>query len=84
MVVEEAVVVEEVVSVAVEEVVEAGVGLEEVEVEAGDEEDLEEDEEAEDSPRAQVNSISIHVLKSRAAFKFLACMLVARLNIKIF
>lgn len=79
--VEEAVVVEEVVSVAVEEVVEAGVGLEEVEVEAGD---LEEDEEAEDSPRAQVNSISIHVLKSRAAFKFLACMLVARLNIKIF
>lgn len=60
MVVEEAVVVEEVVSVAVEEVVEAGVDLEEVEVEAGDEEDLE--EEAEDSPRAQVNSTSIHVL----------------------
>lgn len=57
--VEEAVVVEEVVSVAVEEVVEAGVDLEEVEVEAGDEEDL---EEAEDSPRAQVNSTSIHVL----------------------
>lgn len=56
--VEEAVVVEEVVSVAVEEVVEAGVDLEEVEVEAGDEED----EEAEDSPRAQVNSTSIHVL----------------------
>lgn len=53
--VEEAVVVEEVVSVAVEEVVEAGVDLEEVEVEAGD-------EEAEDSPRAQVNSTSIHVL----------------------
>lgn len=48
MVVEEAVVVEEVVFVAVEEVVEAGVGLEEVEVEVGDEEDLEEDEEAED------------------------------------
>lgn len=62
MVVEEAVVVEEVVSVAVEEVVEAGVDLEEVEVEAGDEEDLEEDEEAEDSLRAQVNSTSIHVL----------------------
>lgn len=62
MVVEEAVVVEEVVSVAVEEVVEAGVDLEEVEVEAGDEEDLEEDEEAEDSPRAQVYSTSIHVL----------------------
>lgn len=79
MVVEEAVVVEEVVSVAVEEVVEAGVDLEEVEVEAGDEEDLEEDEEAEDSPRAQVNST-----KSRAAFKFLAFRLVARLNIKIF
>lgn len=48
MVVEEAVVVEEVVFVAVEEVVEAGVDLEEVEVEVGDEEDLEEDEEAED------------------------------------
>lgn len=41
-------VVEEVVFVAVEEVVEAGVDLEEVEVEVGDEEDLEEDEEAED------------------------------------
>lgn len=83
MVVEEAVVVEEVVSVAVEEVVEGGVDLEEVEVEAGDEEDLEEDEEAEDSPRAQVNSTSIYVLNP-GLHSSLAFRLVGQLNIKIF